>query len=102
MGSRYPAEGCLSDTITTTHEETTHRTATEQPWRVILYNCNCHTFDEVIAQLRKCGLSTMQSEFTAVEAHTKGRAIVYEGDQAEAERRVGILQAIGLRADVSK
>ena len=82
-------------------------------WRTILFNCNCHTFDDVITQLVKCHLSQFQAEFTAYEIHTKAlrspgshgfqdrgaeinkdlcrpkdlrrQGIVYEGSKPEAE-----------------
>ncbi len=46
-------------------------------WRTILFNCNCHSFDDVITQLVKCHLSQFQAEFTAFEIHSKGQGIVY-------------------------
>ena len=70
------------------------------PWIVILYNCDCHTFDEVIAQLQiatRCGQPT--AEQIAEEAHHHGRAIAYTGEESECERVAGILRSIGLQVE---
>ncbi len=51
------------------------------PWRVLLYNDDIHTFDEVITQLTKalqCP-SDYAKEIT-VKVHNEGKALVYEGD----------------------
>ncbi len=72
------------------------------PWRAILFNCSCHSFEEVITQLVKCGLSHFQAEFTAYEVHFKGQAIVFEGSKTEASRITRSLTFIGLKAEVIK
>jgi len=69
-------------------------------WIVILYNCDCHDFDEVIQQLQLatgCGLA--KAEQIAEEAHHRGRAIAYTGDEPECERAAGILRSIGLQVE---
>gem|GEM_PF-1552781 len=71
-------------------------------WRTILFNCNCHTFDDIITQLVKCHLSHFQAEFTAYEVHTKGQAIVYEGSKSEASRFARILSSIGLKVRITR
>jgi len=55
------------------------------PAKVIVYNDDWHTFEEVIYQLikaLKCDLST--AEALTWEIHTKGKAVVFEGDLEEA------------------
>jgi ATP-dependent Clp protease adaptor protein ClpS len=70
------------------------------PWVVILYNCDCHTFDEVIAQLQKAtGCSQAKAEQIAEEAHQRGRAIAYTGDEDECGRVAGILRSIRLQVE---
>ena len=51
---------------------------------MILFNDDWHTFDEVIGQLIKalrCG--SEKAEAIAFEAHSKGKAMVYEGAMSE-------------------
>ena len=76
---------------------------TDGPWVVILYNCSCHTFDDVIRQLQLatgCGLE--QAETIAMEAHTRGRAIAYTGEPPEVERVAAILRAIRLQVETDR
>src|ERR1051325_6521712 len=70
------------------------------PWVVLLYNCDCHTFDEVILQLQKatgCCLET--AERIAEEAHMTGRAIAFTGPADECEKVAGILRSIKLQVE---
>ncbi len=70
------------------------------PWVVILYNCDCHTWDEVILQLQKaigCCLET--AERIAEEAHFTGRAIAFTGPAEECERVAGVLRSIRLQVE---
>lgn len=51
------------------------------PWRVMLYNDEIHTFQEVINQLTKAiHCSASQAEKIALKVHSEGKALVYEGD----------------------
>jgi ATP-dependent Clp protease adapter protein ClpS len=75
----------------------------EGPWVVILYNCDCHTFDEVIHQLQRAtGCSLPEAERIAVEAHVRGRAIAFTGEAAEAERVAAVLRSIRLQVETDK
>ena len=72
-----------------------------QPWKVILYNDDIHTFDEVILQLQKAlRCSVQRAENIAFEAHTKGKAIAFNGDFNECYRVAGILQEIQLIVEI--
>jgi|YelNatPaOPRAMG01_1025707.scaffolds.fasta_scaffold57529_2 ATP-dependent Clp protease adaptor protein ClpS len=71
------------------------------PSKVILYNDNWHTFDEVIAQIVKAtGYSTARAEAIALEAHTRGKALVYEGEMEECLRVNSVLEEIGLTTQI--
>jgi len=73
------------------------------PFVVILYNCDCHTFDDVITQLVKAtGCTEERAEAHAMEVHTKGRSIVYSGDDEECEKVAGILRQIKLQVETDK
>lgn len=74
---------------------------TDDPWRVILYNDEIHTFDEVISQLIKAtGCSTSRAEKLAWEVHTTGKAAVYEGSFEECFRVQGVLREIQLVTEI--
>jgi len=71
------------------------------PFNLILYNDEIHSFDEVIVQLIKAiHCSPNQAESIAWEVHTKGKALVYEGEMAECLKVSGILEEIGLNTQI--
>lgn len=73
----------------------------DAPWRVILYNDQIHTFDEVIGQLIKAtGCSVSQAEAYAWRAHVQGKAGVYEGSFEECLRVKSILDEIALVTEI--
>ncbi|MEE8424503.1 MAG: ATP-dependent Clp protease adaptor ClpS [Elusimicrobiota bacterium] len=72
-------------------------------WRVVLLNCDCHSFDEVERQLIKavrCTLSRARS--ISWEVHNKGSAVVYNGHPERCEAVAGVLEDIKLRVKVSQ
>ncbi len=76
-------------------EETT--TESQTPAKVILFNDDWHTFDEVIGQLIKAlGCATEKAGAIAVEAHSKGKALVYEGPMKDCLRINSVLEEISL------
>lgn len=69
--------------------------------KVILFNDDWHTFDEVITQLIKAiKCSSERAEKYAWEVHTKGKACVYSGDMADCLRISSILEEIALHTQV--
>ena len=75
----------------------------EPGWRVVLFNCDCHTFDEVERQLQKavhCGLSAARS--LSWEVHSKGSAVVYEGPRERCEAVAAVLEDIKLIVKVTQ
>ena len=71
------------------------------PARVILFNDDWHTFEEVIGQLIKAlGCSSGKAEAIAFEAHSKGKAMVYEGAMQECLRINGVLEEISLNTEI--
>ena len=74
---------------------------TREPWKVILYNDDIHTFDEVIRQVVKAtGCTTQHAEGIAWRVHTQGKALAYEGEFEECFRVQGILREIGLVTEI--
>lgn len=69
--------------------------------RVILFNDDWHTFDEVIAQLIKAINCTFeQARALAFEVHVKGRAIVFSGTMPECLRVSSVLEEIALHTQI--
>lgn len=73
----------------------------DSPWRVILYNDDIHSFDEVIMQLIKAtGCTAQQAEAHAWTVHTEGKDTVYEGTFEECFRVQGVLREIQLVTEI--
>jgi ATP-dependent Clp protease adapter protein ClpS len=69
--------------------------------KVILFNDDWHTFDEVIAQLMKAtGISYQKAEALTLEVHEKGKACVYDGELSECLRVSSILEEIALYTQI--
>lgn len=69
--------------------------------RVVLYNDDWHTFDEVIQQLIKAVKCTFeQARGYAFEVHVKGRSIVYTGALDECLKVSSILEEIALNTQI--
>ena len=76
-------------------------TGTDNPSKVILFNDEIHTFDEVIIQLMKAiNCSAETAEGFAWEIHTKGKAAVYEGEMADCLRVSAVLEEINLHTQI--
>ena len=76
-------------------------TAVETPWRVILYDDEIHTFEEVILQLMKAvGCTAEQGERHAWTVHTRGKDCVYQGDFFDCFRVQGVLREIQLVTEI--
>ncbi len=86
-------------------EETTSDSdsGTESGWKTVLFNCRCHTFDEVERQLIKAtGCSLSRARAMSWEVHSKGSSVVYEGTAQRCEAAALILEDIGLIVQVSQ
>lgn len=69
--------------------------------KVILYNDEWHTFDEVIIQLIKAiNCSFEKARDFAFEVHVKGKAIVYNGALKDCLKVSSILEEIALHTQV--
>jgi ATP-dependent Clp protease adapter protein ClpS len=69
--------------------------------RVILYNDEWHTFEEVIEQIIKAtGCSFDKAEDLTWEVHNSGKAMVYEGDMGDCLRVSTVLEEIQLRTQI--
>ena len=73
------------------------------PYVVILYNCDCHTFEQVEAQLQKAtGCPQEKAEAFAMEVHTTGRSVVFSGSDEECEKVANVLRQIRLQVETDK
>ncbi|MBL7993853.1 ATP-dependent Clp protease adaptor ClpS [bacterium] len=91
---------CLADQ-TEFDKETSDITSLDAPLKVILFNDNIHSFDEVIAQLIKAiGCTSARAEAIAWEVHSTGKAVCYEGDLGECLKVSGVLEEIGLHTQI--
>jgi ATP-dependent Clp protease adapter protein ClpS len=78
-------------------------TALPPPWITVLWNCDCHTFEQVARQLVKAiGCSYDDGMAIAGRVHHDGRAVVRVAPRPECERVAGILAEIGLRVTVAE
>lgn len=71
------------------------------PWRVILYDDDVHTFDEVIAQIMKAtGVSLAKAEKLTWQVHNEGKAMVYEGEFEKCLMVDSVLKEIQLISEI--
>ena len=70
--------------------------------KVFLFNCECHTFEEVITQLLKAvpGMTRPSAEELAWRVHMTGLAEVYRGGAPDCDRVAKILGETGLIVQV--
>lgn len=70
-------------------------------WRTVLFNCDCHTFDEVeraLLQAVRCTLARARQ--LSHEVHTQGSAVVCAGSRERCEAAADALGAVGLLVKV--
>ncbi|MDX1642210.1 MAG: ATP-dependent Clp protease adaptor ClpS [Balneolaceae bacterium] len=89
------------DTEVLEKEEEKEDEAVDKPWRLILYDDDIHTFDEVIHQLVKAlGCSRGKAEELTYKVHNEGKATVFEGSFEECLKRNSVLQEIQLVTEI--
>jgi ATP-dependent Clp protease adaptor protein ClpS len=87
-----------SDARTLPHEVPDTETGSGGGHKVFLFNCECHSFEEVITQLLKAvpGMTRPLAAELAWRAHNNGLAEVYRGGAPECDRVAKILGETGL------
>ena len=69
--------------------------------KVVVFNDNYHTFDQVINQLMKATKCSEETAFYhANTIHTKGQSTVFKGDIQDCLRVSSILQEINLKTQI--
>ncbi|MBX2992294.1 MAG: ATP-dependent Clp protease adaptor ClpS [Bacteroidetes bacterium] len=73
----------------------------QEPAKVILFNDDEHTFDEVITQLMKALKCTSQhAESLAWDVHNNGKAAVYTGELVKCMQVSNVLEEIKLMTQI--
>ena len=73
----------------------------QAPWRVLLFNDDVHSFEEVIAQVVKAtGCPATRAAEIAWQAHTEGKAVAFDGEFAECYRVQAVLLEIELITEI--
>ncbi len=73
----------------------------QTPAKVILFNDEIHTFEEVIGQLIKAlKCDTAKAEALTWEVHTSGKAAVFDGPMDQCMMVSGVLEEIGLHTQI--
>jgi ATP-dependent Clp protease adaptor protein ClpS len=73
----------------------------EQPAKVILFNDEIHSFDEVIGQIIKAtGCDTTKAEALTWKVHNSGKAMVFEGQMDNCLKVSHILEEIALNTQI--
>jgi ATP-dependent Clp protease adaptor protein ClpS len=86
-----------------TEKETDESTELANPWQVVLFNDEVHSFDEVILQVQKAtGYSLERATEITWRVHKNGKAVVYIGSKEECGKVAGILGQIRLIVQVEK
>jgi len=82
-------------------EEQIVGTDTLDAYRVVLFNDDVHSFDEVIFQIIKAVRCTRaKAEKHTWEVHNNGRSIVYSGGITECLRVSAVLEEIALKTEI--
>ena len=83
------------------HEEKDTDVLVEQPAKVILFNDEIHSFDEVIGQIIKAtGCDTTKAEALTWEVHNNGKAKVFEGLMNKCLMVSHVLEEIALNTQI--
>ena len=82
-------------------EDVEDEVITQEPAKVILFNDEVHTFDEVIVQLMKALRCTQhKAEALAMEVHNVGKAVVFSGEILRCMEVSHILEEIKLMTQI--
>jgi ATP-dependent Clp protease adapter protein ClpS len=82
-------------------EKTEEEENVDTPWRLILYDDDIHTFDDVINQLIKAlGCTVSEAEEMTLTVHNEGKATVFEGSFEECLNINSVLQEIKLITEI--
>jgi len=76
-------------------------TEIHEPAKVVLYNDEVHTFEEVIFQIIKAtGCNQAKAESLTWEVHSAGKAVVFYGEITKCVRVSSVLEEIELSTQI--
>ena len=85
----------------TKEKKTRQEPEISEPWNVVLFNDEIHSFDEVILQVQKAtACSILQATQITIEAHIKGKALAFAGEFEACFSVSGVLKEIGLLVEI--
>ena len=91
----------MAQTVFQTDQEQDVDVGIKEPAKVILFNDEVHTFDEVIGQLIKAlGCSRPRAEKLTMQVHNTGKAVVYEGEMTRCVQVSAVLEEIALTTQI--
>jgi ATP-dependent Clp protease adapter protein ClpS len=100
-GSEPELEPASPDTDVDVLEKEEEDEKQKSPWKVILYNDEIHTFDEVINQLIKAlGCNMSHAKELTYKVHAEGKAKVYEGSFEDCFEVNSVLKEIQLITEI--
>ena len=86
---------------TQSESDIAEETRVHPPAKVLLFNDEVHTFEEVIFQIMKAtGCDQSRAEALTWEVHHTGKSMVYEGAMPECLRVSGVLEEIALHTQI--
>jgi ATP-dependent Clp protease adapter protein ClpS len=89
--------------LETTGSETDRETDLGNPWQVVLFNDEVHSFDEVILQIQKAtGYPLPRAAELTLRVHQNGKASIFFGTREACEKVDAVLGAIKLLTRVEK
>jgi len=98
---RRDAEAVAMQTTPLEQPEQDEDVSIQEPAKVILFNDDVHTFEEVIVQLIKAIKCTQtKAEALAWEVHNNGRAAVYAGELFKCMEVSRVLEEIELLTQI--
>ena len=89
------------DPLTEKDEKHDLDTVIQEPAKVILFNDELHTFEEVIGQIIKAtGCDLANAEAMTWEVHNAGKAMVYVGEMTKCVQVSSVLEEIDLMTQI--
>ncbi len=84
-----------------TDKATGQKQDVSKPWRVILFNDDVHSFDEVILQVQKAtNCSLIEATRITLEAHQRGKAVAFKGSFSRCYSVATVLREIQLIVEI--
>lgn len=91
----------MTETTFQTDQDKEIEVGVKEPAKVILFNDEVHTFDEVIEQIIKAlGCTYSRAEALTMQVHHTGKAVVYEGEMTRCVQVSAVLEEIALMTQI--